>query len=112
MRLTLLALLLVGCSSPGEVRQSSQRTTHELRQPAQAAAYCILRNAEEHREWFTANIRPNGERFELVFRVAADVTFVVVDVAPSGSGSRATIYLREQWFYGRSELAPALVKGC
>lgn len=112
MRLLIVALLLVGCATPGEVRQSTKRSTHELRQGPQAAAYCILRNAEEHRSWHSADVRPNGERFEFVGRSAPEITLVVVDVSPSGSGSRATVYLREAWFIGHDELVPALVKGC
>lgn len=109
-----LLLILAGCgTTPNELTQSSQRTTHNLVNPPAIAAGCMARNIENHQSGFVASVRQlDANRMELVVRVTVEHVFAVVHVAPSGKGSMATVYQREQRWYRMEQFVPILTKGC
>lgn len=109
-----VTLLLAACQTPQSLQNEGARTEYLLLKPPAIAAACLARNAEGDRDWFSVTIRPleAPDRLELILRVRPDSASVLAHVLPKGDGSRATIYMRREWFYRRDELLSAMIAGC
>jgi hypothetical protein len=118
MRFPTLAVLtfiaaIAGCTSASRQSApgSSQVTARAALPPDQAAA-CFARNAEEHSGALVAEVRPGGDRAEVVVRVKNGVLYATADFRRSGAGSTATLALNVTTNSRRSDLVDALLEGC
>lgn len=115
MRYVLFALLLAGCATSQEVRDTGEKiVVGDLARPPAVAAACMARNIENDRPVFgTVPVRPlERDSWEVIYRTGPETVLAVVHVEPDGPGSRATIWLKGHWFYRRGDLVPTMLKGC
>lgn len=116
MRITMLiaAILISACSTPQQLVESGDRSTHKLARAPEQAAGCIARNAESAATALMASVRTYDRpgSYEVVARSGPDTTLAYVQIDPDPPGSRATLWLRSAWFVGKGELAATMMKGC
>lgn len=118
MGILLTLVILVGCQTtltPQELMTEGQKSVHPLRQPLGIAAGCFARNIEKHRQVYVASVRDTPLGKEVAIRFVShggSHWTAVANIEPSGSGSLATVYLRNTYFYRRDEFIPTLVKDC
>lgn len=106
-----LLAAVAGCGSPaGESRGTRERVRVAL--PPDQAAACFGRNAEEHSSALVAEVRPGGDRAQVIVRVKNGVLYGTADFERAGSGSNATLTLNVKTTGRRSDLVDALLEGC
>ena len=106
-----LLAAIAGCASPaGESRGWGERVRVAL--PPDRAAACFARNAEEHSGALIAEVRPGGNRAEVIVRVKNGVLYGTADFERAGQGSTATLHLNVTTTGRRSDLVAALLEGC
>jgi hypothetical protein len=113
----LAAAMLLAClaACTGPTRQQpghGSRQNVRLQQPPDRAAACFARNAEEHSSALAAEVRPGGDRAEVIVRVRNGVLYGTADFRRAGSGSTATITLNVSSMSRGGNLMDELVEGC
>lgn len=112
-----ITVIMVACVaacavSPRQGVSYGSRHAHRFQQPPEQAAACFARNAEEHSSALAAEVRPGGDRAQVVVRVKNGVTYAIADFERAGSGSTASIVLNVATSGRRNDLVDALVEGC
>ena len=113
--LTLLSLVLVSScgSAPRGAGEYGARHTHRFQQPAEAAARCFARNAEEHSSALVSEVQiGSAGNANVVVRVKNGVTYATADIRRAGQGSTGTIVLMARTSSRRDDLLGSLVEGC
>lgn len=98
------AIMLAGCSTPGELRNESAAQTFASVKDAKTVATCVIDGFEE--VFKTAGV--SGKPTETGYTVSVGVgvafgkdTAVVVDIANTASGSITTFYSKMLWGDGK-----------
>lgn len=94
----LLLVLLSGCvTTLADVRERGTRHEFTMTKPPAAAAACVARNAENAGDMMWGHVMPTVREGSVpgTVELAAPVMFIA-DFVPSGSGSKATVYLAPQ----------------
>ncbi|HEV7802424.1 MAG TPA: hypothetical protein VGP15_15205 [Burkholderiales bacterium] len=109
----MLLACLAACTGPTRQQPShGSRQSVRLQQPPDRAAACFARNAEEHSSALAAEVRPGGDRAEVIVRVRNGVLYGTADFRRAGSGSTATITLNVSSMSRGGNLMDELVEGC
>jgi hypothetical protein len=106
--------LLTGCQTlqPSRVVDDGTRTTHTLREEPHRAAVCIASNLDRYPSPYSAQIQPGTGPVLVEVHVRGESLVSVAQLLVFGEGSTALIWIMPQPFYGRDELAAAMVAGC
>ena len=106
-------LLVAACATPAPSSGVGAKHSHRFALPADKAAACFARNAEEHSSALVSEVRTraNGGR-EVIVRVKNGVLYANAEIDPAGSGSRATITLMVVSRSGQGDLLASLTEGC
>lgn len=111
--LIFMMLTFAGCAL---VRKDASVTTvsHRFIHRPQQAASCFARNAEEHSSALVSEVRQPDARghVEVIVRVKNGVTYAIVELRPTGTGSNGTIRLAVFSSDGNQGLGRSLVEGC
>jgi hypothetical protein len=108
------AIVLVGaCATPAPSSGVGAQHAQRFALPADKAAACFARNAEEHSSALVSEVRTraNGGR-QVIVRVKNGVLYANAEIEPAGSGSRATITLMVVSRSGQGDLLASLTEGC
>lgn len=117
----LLLVALAACAplTPREIRSEGTRFTIDSRLPPAQAAACLGRAAEEHNGDWNAAWRTGGDgHYELLVSMAPvllarGITHLVADIAPTGTGSTATLHVQPSMMDSiRDALLAAMRRDC
>lgn len=115
---TLLALsLAIACSAtcaqaPRQSAGVGARHSHHFKLPADKAAACFARNAEEHSSALKAEVQRRGAAADVIVRVKNGVLYASAEIEPASAGSNASITLMVRSNSPRDDLLRSLVEGC
>lgn len=117
LKLTSCFVLLALVSGCAQAQRDSgaygSRHTHRFQQPAEKAARCFGRNAEEHSSALVSEVRLDRDGgAEVIVRVKNGVTYATADIRRASTGSTGTIVLNVRSSGRGNDLLDALVKGC
>jgi hypothetical protein len=117
VRALFAALLVAACSGacaqvPRQSAGVGARHAHHFKLPADKAAACFARNAEEHSSALKAEVQRRGAAANVIVRVKNGVLYATAEIEPASAGSDASIILMVRTNNPRDELLQSLVEGC
>ena len=106
-----IALSAAGCAETA--RYGDSQYAHRFTRPADEAAHCFARNAEDHSSALVAHVAPAGRgSYDVVVTVKNGTPYAQARIDRAATGSTGTITFNVQSSEGNARLRDVLVEGC